>query len=291
MNEKVENLKKLDQLRKNGALTDEEFEVMKKEILADKGENASILKDQAQSSSQSPKNNRKMIFALLGSVFIGLVVFFIASSLKEAEQSPKTSPAKTAPEVFSFMGSWGGVGYQDTGSKWTMKVVLSADGYSVDYPSLLCGGYLELISKSTYEMTFKEKLTRKSTCVDEGKLVISRIDNNELRFVWYYPNGKEGANSRLKRYTSENEFSNIINIMDPALGLKKGDCAQVTFIGGGFLNAGETTKVRGRITYSGTSKVFLKIISMTDNSIYYEGKTVYTGNEIEVKKSWVNTCT
>jgi len=132
------------------------------------------------------KNKEELMKRLL--VFAGILLF-TACSANISESG--------------FDGIWEGAGIQDDNSSWTIKVTIVGDQYSIDYPSLSCGGQLVLLSSNSNEMEFKEKLTYgKSNCIDNGKTVIVKAGNNSAQFLWYYPDGRKGATGTLTRKKS-----------------------------------------------------------------------------------------
>ena len=100
-----------------------------------------------------------------------------------------------------FEGIWEGSGIQyNDNSSWTIKVTIVGDQYFVEYPSLNCGGKLDIISSNLEKMEFREHLSYgKSNCVDNGKTVIVKVESNRAQYQWYYPNGKKGATGTLTR--------------------------------------------------------------------------------------------
>ena len=111
----------------------------------------------------------------------------------------------------SISGIWGGFGIQDNGSAWTIKMSMRDSSYKIDYPSIPCGGYLKLLSRSGNKYTFKEKITKhKKNCIDNGKLVVTIADENTLNWKWYYPSGKTGSSTKVKKYSSLQEFESKV---------------------------------------------------------------------------------
>lgn len=99
-----------------------------------------------------------------------------------------------------FNGIWEGAGVQDDNSSWTIKVTIVGQQYSIDYPSLGCGGKLSLISKQSNRIEFHEKLSYgESKCIDNGKTVLIKVGNNSAQYEWFYKNGKKGATGTLTR--------------------------------------------------------------------------------------------
>ena len=99
-----------------------------------------------------------------------------------------------------FEGVWEGDGVQENTSSWTIKVSILDNNYSIDYPSLRCGGELILISEGSGRMEFREQLTYgKTKCIDNGRTALIIVGRDSVRFEWYYPNGKMGATGTLNR--------------------------------------------------------------------------------------------
>ncbi len=114
---------------------------------------------------------------------------------KTAEPLPPQQPST------KFYGIWEGTGKQ-AGESWTLKITLSDKEFLVDYPSLKCGGKLEVITSYDNKALFREKITYgKSLCVDNGKTILTTTDKSEAKYKWYYPNGKLGATGILNKQT------------------------------------------------------------------------------------------
>lgn len=100
----------------------------------------------------------------------------------------------------SFEGTWHGSGVQNHDTSWTIKVTIIGNKYSIDYPSLGCGGKLTLLSSSSTKLEFKETLSYgRSNCTDNGKVGIYRIDSNSVQYRWNNSSGKTGATGTLTR--------------------------------------------------------------------------------------------
>ncbi len=100
-------------------------------------------------------------------------------------------------------GVWEGEGKQyNNKSSWTIKMKIAPDDYKIDYPSLNCGGNLILLSQTNDHIEFREKLTYgRNRCTDNGKIIISKSEKHKLKWLWYYSNGKLGADSVLTNST------------------------------------------------------------------------------------------
>ena len=98
-----------------------------------------------------------------------------------------------APQARSkswLRGVWEGTGYQtDTASSWPLVLTARTCGgrrlFSVDYPSLNCGGTWQLLQLSRRRAVFREVLDRgQSECTDKGRVTIQRINNAQLIYLY-----------------------------------------------------------------------------------------------------------
>ena len=98
-------------------------------------------------------------------------------------------------------GVWNGIAIQDNNSKWPIKVTISSDDYWIDYPSLNCGGMMELVKENSDSLVFKEVLTYgMENCYNNGKTVLIKSKDDKLRYYWYFENnGKKAAAGELSR--------------------------------------------------------------------------------------------
>ena len=87
-------------------------------------------------------------------------------------------------------GSWEGTGYQtDDQSTWPMQLSIKRikggrRTFSIDYPSLSCGGRWQLLSINGSKARFKELLDHgQDKCSDKGLVVIERI-RGQLIFLY-----------------------------------------------------------------------------------------------------------
>lgn len=99
-----------------------------------------------------------------------------------------------------FEGIWNGSAVQINNTSWTIKVTIASGQYSIDYPSLSCGGYLVLLQESTNSIEFREYITYgTSSCVNNGKTVLVKTGANSAEYQWYYPDGSKGATGTVTR--------------------------------------------------------------------------------------------
>lgn len=81
-------------------------------------------------------------------------------------------------------GSWEGTGYQmDANTTWTMSFKARGKRYSIEYPSLNCGGTWRLISVNSRRAIFRERITvGRESCVDRGVVTIERLSGNQIAY-------------------------------------------------------------------------------------------------------------
>lgn len=88
-------------------------------------------------------------------------------------------------------GIWMGEAYQyDVDQSWDIYFVMDAKNqvYTIDYPSLSCGGKWTLMKSNKNILEFREKLNRGFTvCTNNGKIVLKVKHKNEIDFYYYWP--------------------------------------------------------------------------------------------------------
>ena len=92
-----------------------------------------------------------------------------------------------------LQGTWEGTGYQiDDQSTWTMLLTARGGRFSIDYPSLNCGGRWQLINVNAYRARFKEKLDHgQEKCTDNGGVVIRRLSKRQTFFFYTLAGSRE----------------------------------------------------------------------------------------------------
>ena len=135
-------------------------------------------------------------------VLAPIVVLAACSEVSSTTMTNPSEPQTTTPMLSNnLQGVWEGSAYQpNTTSNWTIKTTIANNQASIDYPSLRCGGDLTLLKRTANQMQFRETLTYgKSTCVDNGKTVITQNATNTATFEWFDDEGSRGAYGNLKR--------------------------------------------------------------------------------------------
>ena len=94
-------------------------------------------------------------------------------------------------------GTWEGTGYEtDDQSTWPMKLTIKRlkggrRTFSIDYPSLTCGGRWKLLSTSGSKARFRELLDQgQDKCADKGRVMIERI-RGQLIFLYSNQGSRE----------------------------------------------------------------------------------------------------
>jgi hypothetical protein len=90
-------------------------------------------------------------------------------------------------------GIWEGTGYQtDDQSTWTMLLTARGGKFSIDYPTLNCGGRWQLININAYRAQFKERLDHgQDKCTDKGKVVIQRLSKRQIFYLYTIAGSRE----------------------------------------------------------------------------------------------------
>jgi hypothetical protein len=83
-------------------------------------------------------------------------------------------------------GEWAGMGYQtDSENTWSMRLTVKGRSYTVEYPSLECGGTWRLVRLTSRRAVFRETITRGvERCNARGSFVVERLNSRQLGY-WY----------------------------------------------------------------------------------------------------------
>ena len=73
-----------------------------------------------------------------------------------------------------------------------MNLIARRRTFSINYPSLGCGGHWKLISINSSRARFREVLDRgQDKCADKGNVLIQRINRNQIVFLYTYAKMRE----------------------------------------------------------------------------------------------------
>jgi hypothetical protein len=117
-----------------------------------------------------------------------------------------TAAAAQKKSLTWLQGTWEGTGYQiDSQSTWTMRLTAKGRRFSIDYPSLNCGGTWKLITMNAYRARFKEVINYgKEECALNGSVVLQWLNKNQAMYLYSNAGTREiSASSVLKRTRSK----------------------------------------------------------------------------------------
>ena len=123
---------------------------------------------------------RKVKSDVLARAFGAAVLMLLLSATLSAQTK---SPTKSSSWL---RGTWEGTGYQiDDQSTWAMRLTTRGHKFSIEYPSLSCGGRWQLISINGYRARFRERLDHgQDKCTDNGTVVIQRLSGRQVFFLY-----------------------------------------------------------------------------------------------------------
>jgi hypothetical protein len=115
-----------------------------------------------------------------------------ASSAQTKPEAARTVvPASNINQPAWLRGVWEGTGYQtDDNSTWSIRLTVTQQKgrgrvYSIDYPSLNCGGRWKLLSMSSNQARFREQITRgQDKCSQNGLVVLERKGRRQSIFLY-----------------------------------------------------------------------------------------------------------
>ncbi len=126
------------------------------------------------------------------SITLGLAILFIGLMACKS-----LGPITDKPTDNQWIeGTWIGLGYQPDAANhntWDIQIKIEEGGKkaAVLYPSLKCGGELELISIDNHKAVFTERIIEgKQYCYDGGQLVLTYVNQNHVSYSFFYPDTK-----------------------------------------------------------------------------------------------------
>lgn|GEM_PF-1914626 len=83
---------------------------------------------------------------------------------------------------------WAGDGVQTDGQRWSVEIVLEANGAAIRYPSIPCSGRLDLLSSDKRSIALRETITQGTQACISGGTVVLRVEaGGSLLFDWTDP--------------------------------------------------------------------------------------------------------
>lgn len=123
-------------------------------------------------------------------LIIAGILFFCLASISTQAQHNKTK---------WLDGSWTGSGYQSAAlnhSVWAINLDYDFENevIKIDYPDFPCGGYWKLVKADKNKAEFVEYIDNgKTLCNDQGKVIVTRIDENYITISYFLPELMEGV--------------------------------------------------------------------------------------------------
>ncbi|MCK5536944.1 MAG: hypothetical protein KAI79_08965 [Bacteroidales bacterium] len=96
-------------------------------------------------------------------------------------------------------GKWVGVGFQPEASSnnaWDicLNYNYSSKSIKITYPSFPCGGHWKLQEADKNKAVFIEYITTgKTKCQSNGKVIVTKIDDNFISVSYFYPGLADGV--------------------------------------------------------------------------------------------------
>jgi S1-C subfamily serine protease len=132
----------------------------------------------------------------LGLLLIVLSVMEWTAFIGNVNASP-ISWDKSISEVWEGVGRQFGSGEEST---WSIKIGSDGDKYYVAYPSLDCGGNLELKKETVREKVFLEHIQYGlNVCITGGTVKLTQIEESQVQYDWYRSSGLHGASGTLRK--------------------------------------------------------------------------------------------
>lgn len=88
------------------------------------------------------------------------------------------------------VGVWAGEGQQQ-GVSWTIRIDIGLDEQTIEYPSLSCGGTLDLVSETENQLRFRETITYGVGCADQGIVELTDESSTSLVYRYYWDSGSD----------------------------------------------------------------------------------------------------
>lgn len=109
-----------------------------------------------------------------------------------SEITPIFQNRKCVVSVPSLAGTWRGVGHQSpagkSGADYPVVMTIGANGASIDYPSLRCGGSLTRLSGGGTTAQYREHISY-GNCLNGGLVTVNLV-RGKLSWSW---SGRQGA--------------------------------------------------------------------------------------------------
>ena len=164
-------------------------------------------------------NSKTILWVLIMVIFVGGFIFVISRNAKGNHDDTDMAAAATATLVDTIVaspqdgqamalleGSWVGSAYQsDIKESFDLKLICKDGVYTIDYPSIGCGGTWQVKESDSTRVVFKEALSYgQEICNNDGTVVVSFEGKDQLKFQYYFPDlDSLNAIGQLRRMKAE----------------------------------------------------------------------------------------
>jgi hypothetical protein len=104
-------------------------------------------------------------------------------------------PSLVGQDLSWLTGSWEGKGFQASANEtWSVNLYADAqvNSYSIEYPSLKCGGVWEISNADFHKVEFVERIKHgKEKCIEGGTVVITYVDDQHVTFTYFSPGTRQ----------------------------------------------------------------------------------------------------
>jgi len=160
--------------------------------------------------SNNPKSSIKkdksslITFSIIFLILIG-ITFFVSKIISQTKSSSEKNQTEIVSSEKKLMndwitGNWNGLITQfDIKEKWHVSLHLNLKNnvFDIKYPTLNCGGYLEMIEQSNGKIIFEETLTYgRVNCTVGGTVIIEKIED-EFYYSYYSQENKLTSKGKL----------------------------------------------------------------------------------------------
>jgi hypothetical protein len=147
-------------------------------------------------------NSKTILWVLIMVIFVGGFIFIISRSAKGNHNGSELETAEPATLIDTIVaspqdgqamalleGTWSGSAYQsDIKETFDLKLICKDGVYTIDYPSIGCGGTWQVKESDSTKIVFQEALSYgQEICNNDGTVVVSFEGKDKLKFQYYFP--------------------------------------------------------------------------------------------------------
>lgn len=144
-------------------------------------------------------NSKTILWVLIVIIFVGGFIFAVSRNVEKNQLSSsavsstdtiETNDKQHKINLASLEGTWTGSAYQDDiKQNFDLKLTCEKGKYTIEYPSIGCGGAWQVTESTSDKVVFVEQLSYgQDICNNGGTVVINFEGKDKLKFQYYYPN-------------------------------------------------------------------------------------------------------